>query len=224
MWNAIETGDPAIVRRAFMKFPAELANDDPAIGCHLHRACRWAELKVVQAIVELGADINLKDSRDGMAAVEAACGGGRVDVVSYLLSLGCELDVSTSLRNPLFSCIAGYRGSGDEPRERFASVADLLIHRGIDLTACYNQQSMVDMDAAAFAYMFGRRDIAQRVIATLYGHDELLAASAWAEAIEVAVGNAFSRQKFRRWRYPPRRGKNAGRTPPPGEFWVRVGT
>ncbi len=141
--------------------------------------------------------------------------------VSYLLSLGCELDVSTSLRNPLFSCIAGYRGDRDEPRERFAIIADLLIDRGIDLTACYNQQSMVDMDAAAFAYMFGRRDIAKRVITTLYGHDERFAAGAWAEAIEVALGNAFSRQKFRRWRYPAKRGKHAGWTPPPGEFWAQ---
>jgi hypothetical protein len=102
-------------------------------------------------------------------------------------------------------------------------VANLLIDHGIDLTACYNQQSMVDMDASAFAYMFWQPAIGDAVIASLYGQNERLVASAIAEAMEVAVGNARSRQKFRRWRYPPTRGKNAGITPPEGEFWVRAG-
>lgn len=218
--DAIRTGDPSRVRRAFMKFPAELNNDDPSTGCHLYWACRGGNLQVVQAMVEFGADVNLSNSRDGNAPIAAACSEGQIEVVSYLLSQGCELDVSTSLSNPMFACIAGYRGLRYEPRERFLVAANLLIEKGIDLTACYNQQSMVDMDAAAFAYEFGRTDIAEAIINKLYGGDERFVASAWAEAIEVAVGNAFSRQKFRKWRYPPKRGKDAGRLPPPGDYWV----
>ena len=202
-----------------MKFPTELNNEDPSTGCHLYWACREGNLQVVQAMVELGADINLRDNRDGNAPIAGACAEGRVEVATYLLSQGCELDVSASLSNPLFACIAGYRGLRDEPRERFLIIASLLIQNGTDLTACYNQQSMVDMDASAFAYEFGRRDIAKAIIDKLYGEDERLVASAWAEAIEVAVGNAFSRQKFRKWRYPPKRGKDAGRLPPHGDYW-----
>lgn len=187
-------------------------------------------------MVDFGADINLKDSRDGIAPIADACAYGRIDVVRYLLSHGCEFDVSTSLRNPLFSCIssalyrnpifatqAGYRNT-DEAIEHLAEVARLLIEHGVDLSACYIQQSMVDMDASAFAYMFGRREVADAIITALYGHDERAMAGAWAEAIEVATGNAFSRQKFRRRRYPPTRGKNAGQTHPAGEFWAQAGT
>lgn len=234
VWAAIDAGDPVAVRRIFMKFPEELTNADPSTGCHLHKACERGNLEVVQAMVEFGADINLKDSFDGIAPVASACGDGRVEVVSYLLSLGCALDVSTSAANPLFACIAsslyrnatfadraGYK-SVEEVREQLAEVARVLIGHGIDLTACYNQQSMVDMDASAFAYMYGLTDIAEAVISELYGDNERLAASARAEAIEVAVGNAFSRQKFRRWRYPPTRGKNTGARPPAGEYWVHV--
>jgi len=235
VWDAIDSGDAALVRRVFMKFPEELSNANPSTGCHLHRACRSGNLPVVQAMVEFGADINLKDSRDGIAPIADACADARVEVLGYLLSLGSALDVSTSVANPLFSCIAsslyrnltfahraGYKDV-EEVRERLTDVARVLIRHGIDLTACYNQQSMVDMDASAFAYMFGLRDIAEAVICALYGHDERLAASARSEAIEVALGNAFSRQKFRRWRYPPTRGKNAGATPPEGEYWVHAG-
>jgi len=218
-----------------MKFPEELANADPATGCHLHSACRYGNLPVVQAMVEFGADINLKDSRDGIAPIADACAGGRVEVVGYLLSLGSVLDVSTSVANPLFRCIssglyrnplsahrAGYKNV-EEVRERLTEVANVLIRHGIDLTACYNQQSMVDMDASAFAFMFGLWDITEAIICALYGHDERLAASARSEAIEVALGNAFGREKFRRWRYPPTRGKNAGARPPEGEYWVHAG-
>ncbi len=235
MRDAIRSNDPALVRRVFMKFPTELNNDDPSTGCHLYWACESGNLQVVQAMVEFGAEIDLKNSRDGNAPIAGACSGGRIEVVSYLLSLGCELDVTSSISNPMFACIAsslyrnpsfaeaeGYK-SVEEVREKLAEVASMLIQHGADLTATYNQQSMVDMDASAFAYMFGLRDIAEAVISSLYGHDERLAASARAEAIEVALGNAFSRQKFRRWRYPPTRGKNAGITPPAGEHWVHAG-
>lgn len=215
-----------------MKFPDELANPEPLTGCHLHRACQNGSVPIVQAMLDFGADINIKDSRDGVAPIAEACASGRIEVVKLLLSRGCELDVSSSLRNPMFSCIAsslyrnpvfarhaGYRDT-DDAIAHLVETARLLIEGGIDLTACYIQQSMVDMDAAAFAYMFGRREIAEAIISTLYGHDERAAASAWAEAIEVAIGNAYSRQKFRRWRYPPRRGKNAGQKPPVGEYWA----
>ena len=234
--NAIRTGDPALVRRVFLKFPNELNNDDPSTGCHLYWACRGGILEVVQAMVDCGAEIDLKNSRDGDTPITGACAAGRVQVVNYLLSRGCELDVSSSTSNPMFACIAsslyrnpafaeaeGYKNV-DEVREGLAEVAGILIQHGIDLTASYNQPSMVDMDASAFAYMFGFRDIAEAIIARLYGNDERLASSARAEAIEVAVGNSFSREKFRRWRYPPTRGKNAGKEPPAGEFWVQAKT
>lgn len=235
VWSAIDSGDAALVRRVLMKFPAEINNDDPATGCHLHHACGLGKLEVVQAMVESGARIDLKNARDGSAPIVRACSNGRIEVASYLLSQECVLDVSSSLTNPLFACIAsslyrnaafakfaGYKEVG-EVRQRLIEVASMLIENGIDLTVSYNQQSMVDIDASAFAYMFGMEDIAEAIIRTIYGHDKRLAASAWAEAIEVALGNACSRAAFRRRRYPPTRGKNAGARPPMGEYWGHAG-
>ena len=220
IWDALESGDPVLVRRAFSRFPEELTNNAPVVGCHLYGACFRGDLTVVQALVELGADINLKDGRDGLAPISAACGQGHVPIVEYLLSLGCELDVTTSLRNPLFACIAGYRGGDDEPRERFLAIAEMLIGHGIDLAACYIQPSMIDMDASAFAYMFGRSDIARSVIGRLYGHDARLESGAWAEAIEVALGNAFAKQKFARWRRPSKRDRRSDCLTPDGDYWA----
>lgn len=220
IWNAVRNDDASWIRSLLSKHPDQLDNPTPVLGRHLHEACGHGALNVVRTLVELGADINLRDSGDGVAPIVWACQGGHVEVARHLLSLGCELDVSESVRNPLFACVVGYGGQRDEPRERFEVIANLLIEHGLDLTACYNQQSMVDMDASAFAHMWGRHDISEAVVAALYGHDERLAASAHAEAVEVAIGNAYSRQKFRRLRYPPRRGKNADAPRTPGEFWT----
>jgi hypothetical protein len=219
VWDATRKDDAGAILDLLSKHPDRLNNPTPVMGCHLHRACGDGAMHVVRALIDLGADINLPDSRDGATPIVSACRQGQVEAARYLLSLGCELDVSESVRNPLFGCVVGYGGQKDEPRERFAVIATLLIEHGLDLTACYNQQSMVDMDASAFAYMWGRRDISDAVIAALYGNDEHLAASARAEAIEVAIGNAHSRPKFRRLRYPPTRGMNAILSRTPGEFW-----
>ena len=162
-------------------------------------------MEIVEHLLALGVDINVGDHREGRTALCDAASGGQLAVVALLLTRGVKLDVSESVRNPLFACIVGYGGQRDEPRERFAAIADLLIAAGLDLTACYVQRSMVDMDAAAFATMWGRTDIADAVITALYGHDERMVAGAHAEALEVAVGNAFSRERFRKWRYPSKR-------------------
>lgn len=189
-------------------------------GTWLHHAAREGKLDIVRLLIARGLDVNALDGHGEQTPLARAATAGEIDVVRYLLNHGAVMETGASVSNPMFACIVGYGGIRDEPRERFVPVAKLLIERGIDLTACYVQQSMVDMDAAAFAYMWGREDIAELILKALYGHDERQLAGAWAETIEVALGNAYSRQKFRKWRYPPKRGRNAGQTPPPGEFWA----
>lgn len=101
---------------------------------------------------------------------------------------------SSLYRNAAFAEREGYKNV-EEVREGLTEVASVLIDHGSDLTVCYNQPSMIDMDASAFAFMFGVREIAEAIIAALYGDDERLAAGARAEAIEVALGNCVQPRK-----------------------------
>lgn len=48
-----------------MKFPEELANAESSIGGHLHKACRNGNVAVVHSMLDIRADIDLKDNRDG---------------------------------------------------------------------------------------------------------------------------------------------------------------
>lgn len=220
--DAIDASDLGAIRTLLERHPEEKqAHGFLMGGTCLHYAASYAGLQVVELLVDvLGVDIDALDLRGEQSPLAAAAGLGRVEIVQFLLGRGAAAHTAASISNPMIACISGYRGQRDEPRERFAEIAQLLIDHGMDLTACYNQQSMVDMDVSAFAYMFGRRDIAAMVISALYGHDERLAASAWAEAIEVALGNAWSRQKFRKARYPSKRASAAESSRVPGDYWV----
>ena len=94
-----------------------------------------------------------------------------------------------------------------------------------DFSLCKSSLECVEAEGQAVlngAYYEATQEIAKDIVAALYGHDERLTAAAWAETIEVALGNAFSRQKFRKLRYPSKRGKSADQLPPTGEFWVQL--
>ena len=75
--------------------------------------------------------------------------------MNFLINNGSELDVSLSVRNPLFSAIVGCS----------PSCVQLLLDAGIDSGVIYNSESMKDMDAVAFALMRGESECAQLVAA-----------------------------------------------------------
>lgn len=216
LFAAIGAHDTDAAKQLFAAHPDQVGAFIPfGGGTYLHYAASSGAEAIVAHLLDLGLDVNVRD-REGRTALCSAASQGCVDVATLLLDRGAAMDVSESIRNPMFACISGYRGQRDEPRERFLTVAELLIARGVDLTACYIQQSMVDMDATAFAIEFGRTDIAEAILRALYGDDKRLTEGARAEACEVALGNAYSRERFRKWRYPSKR---AALLPPPGEFW-----
>ncbi|HYI63393.1 MAG TPA: ankyrin repeat domain-containing protein [Allosphingosinicella sp.] len=206
IWEAIADEDIDEVRRLFRENPQEINGYTYyAGGTYLHYAASHPSVAIVKALVDIGFEINKPGSLDGDVALTNACAAGHYEVARYLLDHGSVMDVSLSIRNPLFSCISGYVSHEAPPRETFLTVARLLLDRGIDAGARYTSKTMVDMDAIAFAWMWGRRDIARMIAEHLQGEKEAAITRALAEAETVAVGNATSREKFRRERYPPRR-------------------
>lgn len=75
----------------------------------------------------------------------------------------------------------------DTPPENYLKLAELLLDHGIDYNVRYNTETMTNMDAIAFAWMWGRRDIARLIAERKAGGDEteverlLLEANAVAE-------------------------------------------
>lgn len=143
-------------------------------------ACQIGKLNSVKALIQIGLDINAGDKLDGSAPICSAADNAHSGIVEYLLSCGAKLDVSASVRNPLFAAIVG----------RSAKIVRLLLEAGIDTSARYNSKTMKDMDAVAFALMRGERECAEVIALWNANGDEALAREALEKATIIAKENA----------------------------------
>lgn len=90
------------------------------------------------------------------------------------------MDTSASVRNPLFAAIVG----------QSQEVVRLLLDRGIDASVRYNSNTMIDMDATAFALWRGETELARIIALHLAGGNEVKAQALLNEAREVVSRNA----------------------------------
>ena len=176
---AIRAKDLEFVKRFFAENPDYLDSYTPfAGGTWLHVAASDGDVPIVRHLISIGMDVNEGDMRDGRSPLVNAA-HENYDVAVYLLDQGAKMDVSASVRNPLFAAIAG----------RSPDIAKLLLDRGIDSTARYNSATMKEMDAVAFAMMHGTRDIAHMIALKNAEGDELKAQTAMAEGLRIAHEN-----------------------------------
>ena len=143
-------------------------------------AAQIGNLDAVVALVDAGLDVNLGDKYDDSKPLCSAASNNHYDVAEYLLSVGALMDVSLSVRNPLFAAIVG----------RSPKIVSLLLREGIDSKVRYNSETMKDMDAVAFALMRGEVECAQMIALWNANGDEQIAKVAIDEANKVAEENA----------------------------------
>ena len=77
----------------------------------------------------------------------------------------------------------------DTPPENYLKIAELLLDHGIDSTVRYNTDTMKDMDAMAFACMWGRQDIARLIAERQADGDPETVETLLAKAEEIAEAN-----------------------------------
>ncbi len=118
-------------------------------GSWLHMAASFGRVDMVKYLLELGADINLKERIFDGNALNLAASKGHTEVVLLLLENGAEMDVSQPERNPLFGAI--YGGSKE--------IVEILIKQGIDYRIRYTGKRMTDMGAIEFARERGQTEI-----------------------------------------------------------------
>lgn len=167
-----------LVRSLFEAHPDQ--KHDPVLPkSWLHFAAHHGRLEIVKLLLELEININEHEKYDGRTPLNSACSFGHLDVAKYLLDHGAVMDVSASIRNPLFGAIVG----------RSPQIARLLMDRGIDTTVRYNSLTMKDMDAIAFAWMQGEREIARMIAEKHANGDEAKIEALLAEADAIADAN-----------------------------------
>jgi ankyrin repeat protein len=98
-------------------------------------------------------DVNRPDDTFEAGAIRTAATKGHLDILEFLMSNGADLDVSDSVRNPLFAAIYGGH----------KNIARALLDAGIDARVSYTGDYMTNMDAVAFAEENGQREIAKMI-------------------------------------------------------------
>jgi ankyrin repeat protein len=148
---------PDVILRLLAERPTALKAMTP-FGTWLHVAAAAGALAVVRQLLALGLDPNAKGGIFGGNALNDAAGNGNVAVMSELLAAGSELDTSDPERNPLFGAIL----SGH------LAAVKWLLDQGIDTSVSYSGESMINMDALAFAVERGQTEIANYLLSARY--------------------------------------------------------
>lgn len=156
---AIEQGDNNHVRRLIADTPIAL-HWQSKFGSWLHVAAGHGQVDLFHWFVDQGLDINERGGcfdagpiNEAISMSHPEAGKQQLKIVDTLLHQGAVLDVSTRLRNPLFTAIHFGR---DE-------AAELLINAGIDTTCSYPFYDDRDIDAVTFADEWFRPEIAKMI-------------------------------------------------------------
>lgn len=164
-------------------------------GTWLNKAASYGQFEILKYLLGIGLDPDMKDNRYGRRPINEASTKGHLEIVRFLLERRVKLDTHASIANPLFGCIAGYAGDqhpvhgSDTPPENYLEIAKLLLDHGIDYDVRYNTETMKNMDAMAFACMWGRQDIAQLIAERKAGGDTNEVKRLLAEADQIAEEN-----------------------------------
>ncbi len=126
-----------------------LLGEVTGFGAWLQVAATQGKLDVVEYLVNCGVDINANTGLSDTNAMRQAALNGYIDIMNYLCLNGAILDVSNSMRNPLFAAIYG---------DHFDAVK-FLVENGIDITATYAIGQLDKVDACEYARQFGRTEI-----------------------------------------------------------------
>lgn len=184
--DAIDNGDCETIRALITEHPEQKDFYTPFGGATwLGYAAAHGTLDAVKTLIDLGLDVNNGGKYDEGKSISNAADNGRPDVVAYLLSQGAVLDTSLSVRNPLFAAIIG----GTPKDDRSPEVVKLLLEAGIDSKVRYNSKTMKNMDALAFARMWGNMECARMIALWNANGDEALAKEALVEAERIAYAN-----------------------------------
>ncbi|MEZ6140831.1 MAG: ankyrin repeat domain-containing protein [Zavarzinella sp.] len=151
--RAIKQGQLDIVEQLIGDNPSALHICTP-FGTWLQDAASCGQISILRWLVNKGLDVNFFNDSNEYPPLCKACAKGHFEVVKTLIDLGAAMDVSDSIRNPLFTTIVGtfdYTPS-------HTAIARFLVGCGIDIKVRYS--NLGNMDALEFAREWGRKDIA----------------------------------------------------------------
>ena len=138
----------------------------------LHEACRAGQTDIADLLIQLGADINIKND-DGDTGLHAACRAGQKDIADLLIQLGADVNIKSNDHHTPLYC--AYQSSSP-------SLVSLLVKSGSEVSRVL--QTVVQGDADALRTLIQQgADVNQQDpsmkcrllhVACLMGHRDLV--------------------------------------------------
>ncbi len=152
---AIEDDDLEKLKKEVQEYPKCLEYSNSSEGTLLHWAAYNGNPKMIEFLVQSGADINRVE--DECTPIVCATMEDKIDNVQMLLQLDAILDSENSVENPLIAAIVN---NNEE-------IAKLLIDSGIDLTIQYSTRDDDWWDVLSYARYRGCDEIAEMILQKL---------------------------------------------------------
>lgn len=151
--EAIHSSDLEALRDVLESCPEAINFEAVFVVDWLNYASQFSDRHILEYLVEKGLSVNKADPESGERAINHAASNGNVENVSFLLSIGAELDDSTVITNPLFSAVLG----------RSKEIAAMMLERGANSKKTYSTNRKLEIDALAFAVERGEMEIANMI-------------------------------------------------------------
>jgi uncharacterized protein len=149
-------GDGAIeeTRKILLAHP-ELINIHTffAGGTLLHYAAAKPNVEMIELLVQMGFDVNLRGNTYQDSALCSACHNGLLENAQALLRLGATIEQQYAYNDPVFAAIIG----------KSPGVVELLAGVGADLARRYTLESGDNVDSYDFAVLRGESECAATI-------------------------------------------------------------
>jgi uncharacterized protein len=122
-------------------------------GTLLHYAAAKPSVEMIEFLVQMGFDVNLRGKTYQDSALCSACHSGLLENAQALLRLGATIEQQHSYNDPVFAAIIG----------KSPGVIELLAGAGANLARRYTLESGDNVDSYDFAVLRGESECAATI-------------------------------------------------------------
>jgi uncharacterized protein len=122
-------------------------------GTLLHYAAAKSSTEMIEVLVKMGFDVNLRGKTYQDSALHSACCNARLENAQTLLRFGAIIEQQSSYNDPIFGAIIG----------KSPAIIELLAISGADLSRRYTLESGDNVDPYDFAILRDEQECAATV-------------------------------------------------------------
>ena len=97
----------------------------------LHLAARVKNLTIVEELIALGADVNIKN-KDNISPIALACSAGSAEIFKTLAAAGAKIDLLSNSSRNLFHFLCAFSKNNPQDKEERLNIAQFLIDQKLD--------------------------------------------------------------------------------------------